>query len=351
MRCWKCGNYTDQKYCPECGANVKRRKKPKQSKGVTITKLVIGIVSIVLFVFTMLQSCAVASVGALVSEETAASGIIGILLAFSLLIAGIVGIATRTRRVGGLAAAAIWLVGACIGFVGSSAYGDLSIWSFLALMFGIAYFVMTLLSFNKRNFYKKWWFYAICLLIALALIAMLTHGAARQTDGEKPVENKLENKTENNAQKNDAESGGNDTQQTAHNPAETLQAETAQNQETAGVFETENFKVTYLSHSVVKNYSDEDCIDIVFEFINYGEEPTSFDAVTYCKAFQDGIQLESAYYNNEDCVEWGTQVKANTPVKTNETLKLRNTTSPVELMVEEFFSLSDKKTEITLELN
>ena len=44
-------------------------------------------------------------------------------------------------------------------------------------MFGAAYFLMTFISFNRKNFYKKWWFYVICLLIALALVAMAVGGA------------------------------------------------------------------------------------------------------------------------------------------------------------------------------
>ena len=53
---------------------------------------------------------------------------------------------------------------------------------------------------------------------------------------------------------------------------------------------------------------------------------------------------------NEDCVEWGTQVKANTPIKVNDSFELRNTESPVELIMTRAFSFSDEKTEITLEL-
>ena len=121
MKCRKCGSYTDKRFCPDCGTDLlqRRRKKPKQSKAVSTTKLVLGIVSIVLFIFSMLQSCAVTSLGALVSEETVASGLIGILLSFSLLIAGIVGISTREKPIGSLIAAVIWIIGSFIGFAGS----------------------------------------------------------------------------------------------------------------------------------------------------------------------------------------------------------------------------------------
>lgn len=333
MKCWRCGNFTDQKYCPECGANVMRRKKPKQSKGVTVAKLVLGIISIVLFVLVMLQSCAVTSLGTLVSSEAAASGMFGVILAILLLAAGIVGIATRRRRTGGLVAAVIWIVGAFIGFLGVRTYADLSIWGFIALMFGAAYFLMTFISFNRKNFYKKWWFYVICLLIALALVAMAAGGAEEPEQADEANLGAAEDEAGNAAQ-----------------PAYAPDEAQPEKESAPGVFDTEGFKLTYLSHSLVKDYSDKDCLDVVFEFVNYGEEPTSFDATAYCKAFQDGVQLESAYHKNEDCVEWGTQVKANTPIKVNDSFELRNTESPVELIMTRAFSFSDEKTEITLEL-
>lgn len=346
MKCRKCGSYTDKRFCPDCGTDLlqRRRKKPKQSKAVSTTKLVLGIVSIVLFIFSMLQSCAVTSLGALVSEETVASGLIGILLSFSLLIAGIVGISTREKPIGSLITAVIWIIGSFIGFAGSTQYGDLSIWSFFALMFGIAYFITTFLSFNKKNFYKKWWFYVISLLIVFSLLSMLTRGmrGTEQTnernysvESENEISGVVESNKENSA-----------APQPVHTPSGTMR----EKEKTPGVFGQGDFKVTYISHSIVKNYSGEDCLNVVFEFVNYGDEPTSFDVVAYCKAFQDGIQLETDYYDNKDCVEWGTEVKADTPIRVDKTFMLRNATSPVELVIERFFSLSDEKTEITLEL-
>lgn len=61
------------------------------------TKLVLGIISIILFVFVTLQSCA-AGVANTLENNGEVSGSAGLILAFCLLIAGIVGIATRNGK-------------------------------------------------------------------------------------------------------------------------------------------------------------------------------------------------------------------------------------------------------------
>ena len=64
------------------------------------TKLVLGIISIVLCVFVLFQSCA-AGIGNALSENGESSGSAGAILAICLLVAGIVGIATRNGKAGG----------------------------------------------------------------------------------------------------------------------------------------------------------------------------------------------------------------------------------------------------------
>lgn len=72
----------------------------------------------------------------------------------------------------------IWIVGAFIGFLGARTYADLSIWGFIALWFGAAYFLMTFISLNRKNIsIKNGGSMIICLLIALALVAMAAGGA------------------------------------------------------------------------------------------------------------------------------------------------------------------------------
>lgn len=344
MKCPKCGIYTSEKYCPDCGIRLApRRKKPKQSKGVTVTKLVIGIFSIILFVLVMLQACAVTSVGVFVSEETAASGLIGVMVAFLMLAAGIVGITTRTKPKGGLVASAMWFIAAFMGFAASSVYGDMSVWGFLALVFGIVYFVSTFLSFYKRSFYRKWWFYALAVLMIIAVLGMVTRNAQEEVDRtEEPV-------VETTEADMSQSTGDNIPSFAPDIPAEAVEPLPTNN--IPGVLETEDFTLIYVSHSVVEDDYGNPCLNVVFEFTHSQTDPTSFDASVYCKAFQEGIQLDTGYYSNDECESWGTQIQANTTIRVDESFELRNTETPVDLIASEYLSFSDDpKMEMTLNL-
>jgi hypothetical protein len=109
-------------------------------------KLVIGIISIVLFAIIAFQSCATGVVnvvdGVIAGEEvadTSASG--GMALAFSMLIAGIVGVAARKSKGGSIAAGVFYLLGCIVGFANLGTFGDLVIWAILSLIFGAIFII------------------------------------------------------------------------------------------------------------------------------------------------------------------------------------------------------------------
>lgn len=102
-------------------------------------KLVIGIISIVLFFVIAFQSCAVGIVNAVESNANDASGGAGMFLAFAMLVAGIVGITTRKSRGGGITAGMFYLLASLLGFTNLGTFGDLVVWSVLSLVFGIVF--------------------------------------------------------------------------------------------------------------------------------------------------------------------------------------------------------------------
>lgn len=110
-------------------------------------KLVIGIVSMVLFVLISFQSCAVGLGNAMVNNEET-SGSAGILLAFCMLIAGIVGVVTKTQKGGGITAGVFYLFGGLIGISNYDSFSDLAIWSVLCFIFG-AVFILGSLKIKK----------------------------------------------------------------------------------------------------------------------------------------------------------------------------------------------------------
>ncbi len=101
-------------------------------------KLVIGIVSIVLFALILFQSCA-AGISNALEENGESGGSAGFFAAFCMLIAGIVGIATRKGTVGGYVAGGFYILGGLIGIALHGSYSDLVIWSVLAFIFAAVF--------------------------------------------------------------------------------------------------------------------------------------------------------------------------------------------------------------------
>lgn len=112
------------------------------------TKLVIGILSIVLSVFVGFQSM-VAGLGNTISKNGEVGGSGGFLVAIVLLVAGIVAIATRKGQKGGFVAGGFYIVGAILGFATAGSYGDLKIWAGLCLIFGLTFIIGSFIS-NKN---------------------------------------------------------------------------------------------------------------------------------------------------------------------------------------------------------
>lgn len=105
------------------------------------TKLVIGIISIVLFGIILLQSCAAGIVNVAEKNTADTTAAAGLFVGFSMLIAGIVGIATRNSKGGGITSGVFYLAAALIGFTNIGTYKDLIIWSVLSAAFGIIYII------------------------------------------------------------------------------------------------------------------------------------------------------------------------------------------------------------------
>ena len=115
----------------------------KKEKGFwSVGRFVIGILSMVLFLFIALQSFA-AGISNVMADNNATSGSSGLFTAILFLIAGIVGLCTRNTRgiVGAAITAVLYFLGAILTFGTGGTYGDLPIWGGLSAIFGIVFVV------------------------------------------------------------------------------------------------------------------------------------------------------------------------------------------------------------------
>ena len=148
--CNKCGKEIadGSTFCPECGATQEIATQTQASpaepsaekvKGET-AKLVIGIISMVLFLIIALQSC-VAGFGNALADNGEISGSAGFMLAIFMMIAGIVAVATRKKHSGNMACFVLYLIGGLLGITNAGSYKDLNVWAVLCFIFGAVFLV------------------------------------------------------------------------------------------------------------------------------------------------------------------------------------------------------------------
>lgn len=115
-----------------------------------IWKLVSGILSMILFVIVVFQSCAAGVVNALEESEDV-SGSAGILVAVFMLTGGIVSVATRKseKKGGNIALIILFGLAALIGLTNYGTYSDLVIWSVWCLINAVLAVVDIIIS--KKN--------------------------------------------------------------------------------------------------------------------------------------------------------------------------------------------------------
>ncbi len=113
----------------------------KKDKGFwSVGRLVIGIISMVLFILIAFQSCA-AGLSNTLEENGELSGSAGFFTAVMFLIAGIVGVCTRNAKgiAGAIVTAVLYFIGALLTIGTGDTYGDLPIWGGLSAVFGIVF--------------------------------------------------------------------------------------------------------------------------------------------------------------------------------------------------------------------
>lgn len=112
-------------------------------------RMIIGIVSMVLFILIMFQSCA-AGLSNTLSENGEVSGSAGFMLAVCMLVAGIVGVAGKKSKPCSIVAGSFYALGGIIGIANVGTFADLQIWSILSLIFA-AFFIVSGIIQKKKS--------------------------------------------------------------------------------------------------------------------------------------------------------------------------------------------------------
>ncbi len=116
---------------------------PAKNKGFwSVGRLVIGIISMVLSLFVMFQSCA-AGIANTLSESGDVGGTAGLITAIMLLAAGIVAVASRNskKRGGPVAVIILYAIAAVTALANCAVYKDLMVWGIMCICFAIVFAV------------------------------------------------------------------------------------------------------------------------------------------------------------------------------------------------------------------
>ncbi len=115
-------------------------------------RMTVGIISMVLFLIVIFQSCA-AGLGNTLAQTGEVSGSAGVFLGLFMLIAGIVGVAARKSRAGAIVATCFYAVGGLVGICNAGTFQDLIIWSIVSFLFAILFLISVILQ--KGNSTEK----------------------------------------------------------------------------------------------------------------------------------------------------------------------------------------------------
>lgn len=113
-------------------------------------KLVVGILSVILAMFVLFQSCTAGFVIGVSGDEKDASASGGLFVAIGFLVSGIIAIAARKTKGGTITAGIIYILAGIIGYATKGVYKDLQVWSWLSGIMG-AIFLANGITMKKNS--------------------------------------------------------------------------------------------------------------------------------------------------------------------------------------------------------
>lgn len=299
-----------------------------------IWKIVSGILSIVLCMFVLFQSCAAGLLNAMTSNGEV-SGSAGVIVAILLLAGGIVSIATRNAigNGGNIALIVLFGIGSLIGYMLACSYADLTIWATWCLICA----VVAAMAIASDNVCSAW----VYILIAVigVVIAVLGFGmnAVTGKGGESPSnDSKKETSTDSSSNKEEME-----VFDVLPQEKDGGSSSNSDNAAMIGAGDLGDYHVEIKGAKLGKNYSDEPIIIVTYAWTNNSEETKSAMYTVSEQAFQDGIELESSF--SAEGVDFSNNSKDVRPGNTLDIKKafVLTSDSTVEFEVTEWISFSD----------
>lgn len=325
-----------KQFAPQSGA---------KSGSLKVWKLVSGILSIVLSMLVLFQSCAAGLVNT-ISDNGEVSGSAGLVVAILLLSGGIVSIAVRnmTKKGGNIAIIVLYGIAALVGYILAGNYKDLYIWSTWCLICAI----LGILAMIRNNASSpapaavqkpavkkpaptgafRWW----QIPVALALF-LLGFGMGFAVNGGTPTA-----KPKEPAKKPSQASSSIKQSKVSSEPQEASEAPVNAQPISPESGLLGDYEVSILEARTASDYEGKPAIIVGYQFTNHSDENQKFMVAVHGKAFQNGVQLESAILAGSDENYKGDNY-------------LKDVQPGATLEVEQAYRLQDEISEVTVEVS
>lgn len=156
---------------------MENEKKLSEKQPWTTAKLIIGIVSMVLFIIICVQSCA-AGIGNAIDNNNSGSGSAGFFCALFMLVGGIIAVASRNKKGkgGNIAAIILYWLGAVVTLGMAKDFPDLAIWGAVSFDFGLICLGSMLLTKEKLQNKSKLITIIVLIVSTIIFIIGITSG-------------------------------------------------------------------------------------------------------------------------------------------------------------------------------
>lgn len=108
-----------------------------------------------------------------------------------------------------------------------------------------------------------------------------------------------------------------------------------------------DYSIDIVSCRLAKDYQDKNIVIVKYKYTNNSDDPTSFMVAFDCTVYQDGVGLNECYVA-ADSAKYSTdnqtkEIKTGASIEVEEAYELNDSTTDIEVEVEELISFSDKK--------
>ena len=108
-----------------------------------------------------------------------------------------------------------------------------------------------------------------------------------------------------------------------------------------------DYNIEITSCRLAKDYEDKDIVIVKYKYTNNSDNPTSFMVAVDCTVYQDGVGLNECYIAadsaNYSSDNQSKEIKKGATIEVEEAYVLNDSTTDIEVEVEELISFSDKK--------